>query len=37
MNFGRQMSFDIFIEVYRAYPVSFLGNDKAELSNSSNF
>jgi hypothetical protein len=26
---------DIFIEVYRAYPASFLGRDDLELTNSS--
>jgi len=33
----RQSSMDIFIEVYRAYPVSFVGREDLECTNSSNF
>jgi hypothetical protein len=33
--FGRQTSLDLFIEVYRAYPASFIGRDDLELTNSS--
>ncbi len=31
----RQSSMDIFIEVYRAYPVSFVGREDLECTNSS--
>ena len=31
----RQSSMDIFIEVYRAYPVSFVGREDLEYTNSS--
>jgi hypothetical protein len=35
MDFRRQGSLDIFIEVYRAYPASFIGRDDLDLTNSS--
>jgi hypothetical protein len=34
MFFRHQESLDIFIEVYKAYPVSFLGREDVENSNS---
>jgi hypothetical protein len=36
VDFRRNISLEIFIEVYRAYPVSFLGREDVELTNSSN-
>ena len=35
-DFRRQISLDIFIEVYRAYPASFCGREDLEMTNSSN-
>lgn len=38
MHFGRQNTLDIFIEVYKAYPLSYIHDDKykyLEFTNSS--